>query len=642
MASKVKSIEEKYQELSEREHILERSGMWIGSTKEEESQMFLYNRDTAKMELRDITFIPGMLKLVDEIISNSCDEYRRKDNLGLNKIEVSIALNGTMLSVYDNGGIPVVKHKTAGCYVPEFIFGRLRTSSNYDDSEDRNVVGTNGVGSSLSNVFSKSFIVETADKKNGITIKWKNNMGECVDHGTPKKTKEHFTRTTFELDFSKFDTQNKFYTKEFVEILHKRCIDAAIANPGITVIFNVYDSEFKNISYSETWKFDKFDEYIDLYSSYAENDNFTKELIYFGDSQKKVWVSPYSNLNIGFVNGAECSKGTHIRAVRNEINQSINKYLLKKEKIDVNTRGIDSKYSIFMIIDVVNPAYNSQTKAELTTPVSKFKRDNSQFEVPKKFLDEINKSEIINNVLDWYKQKSAAEDAKAIRQLNKQSGKGLKRPDKYIACSSKIKKNRQLWIFEGDSAKSGLRCGRNPEYQAGLIMRGVPPNVYDMNPVDIMKNEVFNDIVTVLGLKWGKEFNINDLNFGKIVISTDADVDGDKICALLLCFFNNWPELFENNIVCRNISPIIISRKGKNCKKFYSFEEFKEAEHSLNGYSHKYVKGLGGLSNEESKEMYQQPKFLYFKKDELSDSMLKKWFNKSESNERKNFLTYIN
>ena len=636
--AKIKTIEEKYQEMSEREHILERSGMWIGSTKEEEAQMFLYNRNTAKMELKDVTYIPGMLKLVDEIISNSCDEYRRKDNLGLNKIEVSVALNGTMLSVYDNGGIPVVKHKTAGCYVPEFIFGRLRTSSNYDDTEDRNVVGTNGVGSSLSNVFSKSFIVETADKKNSIAIKWHNNMEECVDHGTPKKSKEHFTKTTFELDFSRFDTQNKFYTEEFVEILHKRCIDAAVANPGIEVIFNVYDKTFSNIEYSETWKFDKFDEYIDLYSEYADNDNFTKDLIYFGDSQKKVWVSPCGNLNIGFVNGAECSKGTHIRAVRNEINQSINEYLLKKEKIDVGTRGIDSKYSMFIIIDVVNPAYNSQTKSELTTPVSRFTRDESKFEVPKKFLDEINKSEIINTVLDWYKQKSAAEDAKIIRQLNKQSGKGLKRPDKYITCSSKVKKNKQLWIFEGDSAKSGFRGGRVPDIQAAYMMRGVPMNTFNMSPLQIMKNEVFSDLVNILGLKWGKEFDINDLQYGKIVIASDMDVDGDKICALLCLMFANWPELFENNIICRSVSPIIIARKGKNCKKYYKIEDFKKDEKQLKGYTFKYTKGLAGLSNEESKEMYHEPIFHYFKLDDMSESMFRKWFNKDDSDTRKQML----
>ena len=636
--AKTKTIEEKYQEMSEREHILERSGMWIGSTKEEEAQMFLYNRDNAKMELRDVTYIPGMLKLVDEIISNSCDEYRRKDNLGLNKIEVSVALNGTMLSVYDNGGIPVVKHKTACCYVPEFIFGRLRTSSNYDDTEDRNVVGTNGVGSSLSNVFSKSFIVETADKKNSITIKWRNNMEECIDHGTPKKTKEHFTKTTFELDFSRFDTQNKFYTEEFVEILHKRCIDAAVANPGIEVIFNVYDKTFSNIEYSETWKFDKFDEYIDLYSEYADNDNFTKDLIYFGDSQKKVWVSPCGNLNIGFVNGAECSKGTHIRAVRNEINQSINDYLLKKEKIDVGTRGIDSKYSMFIIIDVVNPAYNSQTKSELTTPVSRFTRDESKFEIPKKFLDDINKSEIINTVLDWYKQKSAAEDAKIIRQLNKQSGKGLKRPDKYVTCSSKVKKNRQLWIFEGDSAKSGFRGGRVPDIQAAYMMRGVPMNTFNMSPLQIMKNEVFSDLVNILGLKWGKEFDINDLQYGKIVIASDMDVDGDKICALLCLMFSNWPELFENNIICRSVSPIIIARKGKICKKYYKMEDFKKDEKQLKGYTFKYTKGLAGLSNEESKEMYHEPIFHYFKLDDMSESMFRKWFNKDDSDTRKQML----
>ena len=636
--TKIKTIEEKYQEMSEREHILERSGMWIGSTKEEEAQMFLYNRDTAKMELRDVTYIPGMLKLVDEIISNSCDEYRRKDNLGLNKIEVSVALNGTMLSVYDNGGIPVVKHKTAGCYVPEFIFGRLRTSSNYDDTEDRNVVGTNGVGSSLSNVFSKSFIVDTADKKNSISIKWRNNMEECIDHGTPKKTKEHFTKTTFELDFSRFDTQNRFYTEEFVEILHKRCIDAAVANPGIEVIFNVYDKTFSKIEYSETWKFDKFDEYIDLYSEYADNNNFTKDLIYFGDSQKKVWISPCGNLNIGFVNGAECSKGTHIRAVRNEINQSINEYLLKKEKIDVGTRGIDSKYSMFIIIDVVNPAYNSQTKSELTTPISKFTRDESKFEVPKKFLDEINKSEIINTVLDWYKQKSAAEDAKIIRQLNRQSGKGLKRPDKYITCSSKIKKNRQLWIFEGDSAKSGFRGGRIPDIQAAYMMRGVPMNSFNMSPLQIMKNEVFSDLVNILGLKWGKEFDINDLQYGKIVIASDMDVDGDKICALLCLMFSNWPELFENNIICRSVSPIIIARKGKNCKKYYKMEDFKKEEKQLKGYTFKYTKGLAGLSNEESKEMYHEPIFHYFKLDDMSESMFRKWFNKDDSDTRKQML----
>ena len=98
-------------------------------------------------------------------------------------------------------------------------------------------------------------------------------------------------------------------------------------------------------------------------------------------------------------------------------------------------------------------------------------------------------------------------------KINRETNKGLKRPDKYITCSSRKKNDRQLWIFEGDSAKAGFRGGRNPDIQAGYTMRGVPLNCYGMTPLQIMKNEVFNDIVTVLGLRWGKEFDINDLNF---------------------------------------------------------------------------------------------------------------------------------
>ncbi len=331
-----------------------------------------------------------------------------------------------------------------------------------------------------------------------------------------------------------------------------------------------------------------------------------------------------------------------MRALRNEINQAVVEFISKKDKIkDLTTRGVDNKYSVFININVSNPTYDSQTKDTLTLPIEKFSKDEKlKWDVNEKFLNKIVNSEIVALVRDWYKQKTAAEDEKALRKINRETNKGLKRPDKYITCSSRVRASKQLFIFEGDSARSGFRGGRIPEFQAGYTMKGVPPNVFGSTPLQIMKNEVFNDLVTVIGLKWGKDFNINDLNFGKIVISTDADTDGDKIAALLLLFFNNWPELFEKNIVCRNISPIIISRKGKDCKKFYTMEEFKNEEKKLKGYTHKYVKGLGGLSDKESKDMYQDPKFLYFKKDEAADSMFRKWFNKGESDVRKDMLKY--
>ena len=624
-----KKIEEKYQELSEIQHILSRPSMWVGSTKMEERDMFIYNRKTGKFEMKIVNYIPAMLKVVDEVISNSCDEFRRKDNMGLTELSVSMNSQTGEIVVRDNGGIPIVKHKEAGVYVPEFIFGRLRTSSNYDDTEDRNVIGTNGVGSSLCNVFSKYFEIESADGKNEFHRSWSDNM-EVINNDlkvTKCGKRTHYTQTKFILDYSRFDIEN--FDTDFINIIHKRCIDAAAANPGLKVIFSIDENKTE-------WKFKKLDEYIDLYSNLLN----ISDKILFENDLCTAWIFPDSSVDVGFVNGAECSKGTHMRAIRNEINQAIVEYLVKKDKLkDLTTRGVDNKYSVFININVSNPTYDSQTKDTLTTPIDKFSKDEKiKWEVSDKFLNKIIKSEIVALVRDWYKQKSAAEDEKALRKINRETNKGLKRPDKYITCSSKKKAERQLWIFEGDSAKAGFRGGRNPETQAGYTMRGVPPNVYGTTPLQIMKNEVFNDIVTILGLKWGKEFDINDLNFGKIVISTDADVDGDKIASLLLLFFNNWPELIEKGIVCRSISPIIISRKGKDCQKFYTMEEFKEAEKKLKGYSHKYAKGLGGLSNQESKEMYQSPIFLYFKKDEAADSMFRKWFAKGDSEIRKKML----
>ena len=628
-----KKIEDKYQELSEIQHILQRPGMWVGSTKSEEKDSFIYNVKTGKFEMRITNYIPAMLKVVDEVISNSCDEFRRKDNMGLTELRVVMNKDNGEIIVRDNGGIPIVKHKEAGVYVPEFIFGRLRTSSNYDDTEDRNVIGTNGVGSALANVFSSYFEIESADGKNEFHRSWSNNMEKLNNDLKVTKCgkKTHYTQTRFTLDFSRFETDLKTFDDDFINIIHKRCIDAAAANPGLKVVFSCGGEDIE-------WKFKKLDEYIDLYSNILN----IADKIPFENDLCTALIFPDSSVDVGFVNGAECSKGTHMKALRNEINQAVVDYISKKDKIkDLTARGVDNKYSVFININVSNPAYDSQTKDTLTTPVEKFAKDEKiKWEVNDKFLTKITKSEIVALVRDWYKQKSAAEDEKALRKINRETNKGLKRPDKYITCSSRVRASKQLFIFEGDSARSGFRGGRIPEFQAGYTMRGVPPNVYGATPLQIMKNEVYNDLVTILGLKWGKEFNINDINFGKIVISTDADTDGDKICALLLCFFNNWPELFEKNIICRNISPIIISRKGKDCQNFYSLSEFKEAEKKLKGYSHKYVKGLGGLSDKESKVMYQDPKFMYFKKDEAADSMFRKWFNKGESDVRKDMLKY--
>lgn len=625
-----KKIEEKYKELSEREHILFRPNMWVGSIKEEEKTMFLYNSESELIETREIKYTPAMLKVVDEVISNSCDEFRRKDNLGLTDIWVTLSEDG-WITVKDNGGIPVVKHKEAGVYVPEFIFGRLRTSSNYDDNENRAGIGQNGVGGSLSNVFSKEFIIDTCDKKHSFHRSWSNNMEKPNDDLKIEKTDKHYTQTKFLLDYKRFDNQSCF-NFDFVDIIEKRCIDAAAANLGLTVTFE-YKS--KTDPKKSKWKFKKFDEYIDLYSNFVD----IQEGITFTDNQKSVWIYPSGNINIGFVNGAECSKGTHIKAVRNEINAKILDFLEKKHKIELKSAaGVDNKYSMFIIIDVDNPTYGSQTKEELVLSQDLFSKQYGYINCPDKFLISITKSEIINIVLDWYQQKSEAEDLAKIRKLNKEAGKKLLRSDKFINCTSRNRSEKELWIFEGDSAKAGFRVSRNPITQAAYIMRGVPLNTYGMSAVQVMKNQVFSDIINIMNLKWGEKNSKETLNFNRIVISSDADADGSHIAGLLMQFCNHFPELFEQGIICRSISPIIIAEKGKDHRSYFTLKEYKKDEKSLKGFKIKYIKGLGTLESVYYRDMMQNPHFQVYSKDELADSTFRHWLAKGIADERRNAL----
>ena len=195
MTTKKLTVEEKYKSMTEVEHILQKSGMWIGSINKEEKNMYIYDIDNCKMIFKTISYIPAVWKLVDEIISNSVDEFRRPENMGLTNIIVTVDKSG-YITIRDNGGIPVVKHKEAGMYLPTFLFGNLRTSSNYNNNDDRDVVGTNGVGSSLTNVWSKEFEINTADGKNAYHQSWSNNMSINDDLEIKKCTKkDHYTET---------------------------------------------------------------------------------------------------------------------------------------------------------------------------------------------------------------------------------------------------------------------------------------------------------------------------------------------------------------------------------------------------------------------------------------------------------------
>ena len=631
MKTKEKTVEEKYQQISELDHVILRSGMYIGSVREELKNMFVYDIDDAKMIMSEMSYTPGLLKLIDEIISNIADEYRRKDNMGLTKAEIEFTRSGHF-RIKDNGGIPVVKHKTAGMYVPEFIFGTLRSGANYDDTEERDGIGTNGIGSKIVVIFSKYFSVYTADKKKSLFCSWQDNMKTKNNDLKIQACCDHFTEFQFDIDWSRFEDVNEV-TDDFATIIEKRIIDLCAANPGLSAKYIFKDDN--GIIRKSEWEFKTFEEYIELYSDYIDQEN----CISFKDKQKQVWIYPDGGLNIGFVNGAECSKGTHIKAIRDEINKAIATQILQKNKLDVGPRNVDNKYTMFCIYHIANPAFNSQTKEELTTPVERFSLDpDYKFSISDKFIKECCKSEIVNIVIDWYKQKVEVEDQKTLRKLNKQAKTKIRNSDKFIDANTKVRKDRELWIFEGDSARAGFRSARNPQTQAAYMLRGKILNISGLGPTKVMANQELSDLITIIGLQWGEKNKPDDLNFGKIVICSDADADGSAICGLLLNFLNLFPELYENKMVCRSISPIITAEKGNDLRKFYTLADYKKEEPKLKGYKITYLKGLGTQTNRLYKDMMQNPIFHYFTKDDLADLSLRSWFGKGNASERKSML----
>jgi DNA topoisomerase-2 len=160
-----KKIEDKYKILSQVEHILHRPQTYVGSNKPNTDVKYIIIDE--KVEQREITYIPSFIKIFDEVITNSVDEHQR--NKKLNKIDVTVDVENNIISIKDNGGIPVELHKEYKQYVPEVIFGNLMSGSNYDDSDERTVAGLNGLGAKLTNVFSTEFEVVTCDGKKHFT-----------------------------------------------------------------------------------------------------------------------------------------------------------------------------------------------------------------------------------------------------------------------------------------------------------------------------------------------------------------------------------------------------------------------------------------------------------------------------------------
>jgi DNA topoisomerase-2 len=620
-----KSVEAKYKKLDDIEHVLLRPGMYVGSTKPREEEVFFLSskeeisedKPLRAMTSRRVVYNPAFMKIFDEIISNSVDEHRR--NPKLNEIRVLVDRDSGLVQVWDNGGIPVVKHTEYDQWVPELIFSNLKAGSNFDDSEDRLVAGTNGVGSTLTNIFSKEFRVRTHDGIQEFDQIFRDNMRvKEPAQVSSKKSKSGYTEISFTPDLGRFSLQE--IDPDHAGMMKKRCLDLAACNPKLKISFTLRQ---KGSEEKEVFSFASFQSYCRMYTPPES------KLFYEESGRWKVGVSPSegSFTQVSYVNSVETKDGgSHVEYVSYQIVNWLRERLKKKHKIDLKPQEIRNHIFLFVQADIVNPAFSSQTKEKLITEVRDF---GSKWEPSEKLLKEIFASEIIQRILDWAEQKALAEERKKLRELNKLVGKEkiLKLID---AKATGARFRCTLALFEGDSATSAFRKYRDPMLQGAFPLRGKVLNVAEMAPVDAVKNQEIKSLLIATGLKMGEE--PKDLRYGKILIYADADPDGDSITGLLVNFFGRyWPELFEEKRILRVMTPLVVAKKAGTTVPFYRNEDFEkwlseQGPKEIKKWDIAYKKGLAALEDAEYKEIIQNPKMFAIVPGEDFRGVLDCWF----------------
>ncbi len=595
----VKEISQKYQLLDEVEHVLKRPGMYIGSTKPHQSQEWLQNEE-GRFVKTDVEFNPGFLKLFDEIVSNSVDESKRNTNL--NHIEVKVSNKGE-ISVWDNGGIPVIIHDEVGVYIPEMIFSNLRAGSNFNDDESRQGAGTNGVGSTLTNIFSTKFRIQTADGKSEFDQTFENNMSKKTEPKI-KPSDRKYTQITYIPDLSRFGMDS--IDEVHIRMLRKRMVDIAACNPGLKVVFN-----------REKFRFRTFKEYADLY---------TEGTLYERSENWEIAISPSQSgyQTISYVNSVETKDGgTHVNYIQGQIVERLRQLILKKHKVEVKPNDIRNHMMIFVNSTIINPAFSSQTKEKLITEPKDF---GTLHTVSEKMIKQAFQSEIVASILDWIERKKQADERAQLRKLNKNlsTAKILKLID------AKLRDKREtctLGIFEGMSALSAVRKFRDAQTFGAFPLKGKFLNVSELKNTQIIGSDEVVNLMGSIGLRLGE--SPENLRYGKILIYTDADPDGDAIAALLINFFDKfWPELFDEGRIFKVLTPLVVAKKGKEILYFYSNDEYTQWENTSDPkkWDIEYKKGLASLEDYEYEEIIKNPKLIQIKNDKAYRESLKAWF----------------
>ena len=642
---KKETIEEQYQKVTQYEHILKRPDSYIGSIEFQKERLWVYNSETEKLEFREVKYVPGLFKIFDEILVNAADNYQ--NDKSMKYIKVTIDRDKNTIKIKNGGrGIPIEIHKKYNMYVPQLIFGNLLTSSNYNDDVKKVTGGRNGYGAKLTNIYSKTFIVETAYSEKGKKYyqKFYNNMLKFDEPKIEDYSKDDYTCITFEPDLSRFGMTE--LDDDIVALFEKRVFDMAGITPkSVSVYLNNKKLNVKN-----------FEDYIHMYlDASKEEDEMDPPIVY--ESPHERWevgmsLSESQFQQVSFVNAISTTKGgKHVDYCVEKIIKVIMEKIAKKDKnLNIKPQHIKQHLWIFVNCLIENPVFSSQTKETLTSKKEDF---GSEFEFSDSFLKNVLKTNIVERCLRYAKTR---EEEKNLRKLNSGTKKtarliGIEKLDDANWAGTKNSSKCTLILTEGDSAKSLAMAGIEVVGRDAFgcfPLRGKLLNVRECSTHKILKNQEIQYLMKILGIKIGETYtDVKNLRYGSILIMTDQDVDGSHIKGLIINFIHTfWPSLIKLNGFMRQfITPILKASKGKEVKSFYTIPEYekwvKSMKNNVKGWKIKYYKGLGTSSNKEAQEYFaniQRHRIDFEYKDEKDDESIDMAFNKKKTEERKNWL----
>jgi len=652
MSSSASNLATQYQRKTDKQHILDNPDTYIGSVENVDSQMWVYDDETNKIVLRDIEYIPGLYKLFDEGIVNCRDHVIRMihspllDKKFVTYIETSIDDDGTITMTNDGNGIDIAKHPEYNLWIPEMVFGHLRTSTNYNKDEKRIVGGKNGFGFKLVLIWSLYGRVETIDHTRG--LKYVQEYSDNLDTISPPiitkvpKTTKPYTKVSFRPDYARLGVQG--LTHDMLMLLKKRVYDiGAVTDHSVKKIKVMCNNDIIPVK--------NFQQYIDLYIGGKD----TSKRVYESNDERweyAVALSPtHEFTHVSFVNGICTFKGgKHVDYITSQITRKLCDYIEKKKKIKVNQSAIKEQLMLFVRCDIVNPSFDSQTKDYMNTPFAKF---GSSCTVSDGFIERVAKM----GVMDTACSLTEAKDNKLAKKTDGSKTKSVRGITNFIDANfggTAQSKDCVLILCEGLSAMSGIVSGLSSEDRntIGIYpLKGKLLNVRGEQIKKISENKEINDIKKILGLETGKEYeSIDDVNkylrYGKIMYMTDQDLDGSHIKGLCINLFHSeWASLVKiPGFISFMNTPILRAKKGTQVKLFYNDGEYNQWKESFEngvptGWTVKYFKGLGTSTSAEFKEYFANKKIVDFVySGQHSDDTIDKIFNKKRADDRKKWL----